>query len=37
MGRFPHEVESCTPDEIWEIVAEYKIAEDERKALHPER
>ena len=29
MNRFPHEVERCTPDEFWELVAEFKLESDE--------
>jgi hypothetical protein len=36
LNRFPHEVETMTKDEFWEMVAEFKIEDDEWKAAHPE-
>jgi hypothetical protein len=32
MNRFPREVEELTPDEFWELIAEFELEYDERDA-----
>ncbi len=36
LNRFPREVEALTPDEFWELFAEFKIEGDEWKRDHPD-